>query len=297
MVAQPTLQGEHGTVLPDDATGCTVEVEWAAESVGVPQANTTVPPEWRTMATKLNLDFAHLDGLFECRPNEKEIHLRLLDGAPQSHLNIQQLYNWQTEKWAMPQFMSYSVPFMPGGFMGLQPVATIQEGWKVLIPAVPSFAIYGLVLTQGSGESPYVVDDTTNISITPHARPHLKLFLSHSSADKDLVRQLNNRLLTIYDLFFDETDIRPGESIPVKVSEGIETSDYLVLVASATALASDWVQSEWAAMRHRGKPIVPILLEDVTLPALLAHIKYIRFTGDLDHVVNELANATGSGTP
>jgi hypothetical protein len=76
------------------------------------------------------------------------------------------------------------------------------------------------------------------------------VFLSHSSKDKAVVRPLAERLrLDGLKVWFDEWEIKPGDSIPAKVEAGLEHSRVLVLCMSANAFGSDWAQLEAGTFR------------------------------------------------
>ena len=66
------------------------------------------------------------------------------------------------------------------------------------------------------------------------------VFLSHSSKDKDIVRPLAERLRADgLRVWFDEWILKPGDSIPAKIEEGLERSRGLVLCMSSHAFGSD----------------------------------------------------------
>src|SRR5215203_4989976 len=68
------------------------------------------------------------------------------------------------------------------------------------------------------------------------------VFLSHSSKDKDVVRELAERLKADgVRVWFDEWIIKPGDAIGIKINEGLRDSRVLVLSISANASESDWV--------------------------------------------------------
>ena len=74
---------------------------------------------------------------------------------------------------------------------------------------------------------------------------HYDVFLSHSSKDKLVVRGVAERLRKDgLRVWFDEWEIRPGDSIPAKIEDGLERSRVLVLCMSAHAFGSDWAQLE-----------------------------------------------------
>ncbi len=71
------------------------------------------------------------------------------------------------------------------------------------------------------------------------------VFLSHSAKDKPVVRELANRLKKDkLRVWFDEWELKPGDSIPAKIEEGLEGSRVLMLCMSANAFGSDWAQLE-----------------------------------------------------
>ena len=74
---------------------------------------------------------------------------------------------------------------------------------------------------------------------------HYDVFLSHSSKDKPIVRELAERLRADgVRVWLDEWIIKPGDSIPIKIAQGLEHSRILVLAISANASESDWVEFE-----------------------------------------------------
>ena len=78
------------------------------------------------------------------------------------------------------------------------------------------------------------------------------VFLSHSAKDKAVVRPLAERLRADgVKVWFDEWVLKPGDSIPAKIEEGLERSRVLVLCMSAHAFGSDWAQLESGTFRFR----------------------------------------------
>ena len=67
------------------------------------------------------------------------------------------------------------------------------------------------------------------------------VFLSHSSRDKVVVRALAEQLRADgLHVWFDDWEIKPDDSIPAKIEEGLERARVLVLCMSANAFGSDW---------------------------------------------------------
>ncbi|RJQ23981.1 TIR domain-containing protein [Candidatus Parcubacteria bacterium] len=112
------------------------------------------------------------------------------------------------------------------------------------------------------------------------------VFLSHSSKDKTIARRLAERLQNDgAKVWFDEWKIRPGDSIPVKIEEGLENSRVLVLCMSANAFGSDWAQLEDGTFRFRDplnkeRRFIPLRLDKVPIKGTLAQFLYIDWNLD-----------------
>ncbi len=122
----------------------------------------------------------------------------------------------------------------------------------------------------------------------------MKLFVSHSSKDKGFVRKLCADLRRSgHIIFFDEWSIKAGECIPTKISDGLETSDRLILVLTESAVASNWVGEEWKAayweqVSERSLKVIPILVEACKIPILLRAKKYVDFGKSYENGLNDL---------
>jgi len=107
------------------------------------------------------------------------------------------------------------------------------------------------------------------------------VFLSHSSKDKPVVRRLAKRLRQDgLKVWFDEWEIRPSDSIPRKIDEGLERSGVLVLCMSANSLGSDWAAVESQAFRftdplNRELRFIPLRLDDAEPRAALRQFAYV----------------------
>lgn len=108
-----------------------------------------------------------------------------------------------------------------------------------------------------------------------------RLFISHSSADKDFVRGLAVDLAARgHQPWLDEWEILAGESITEHVSAGIEDADFLILVLSKAAVQSRWVEQEWQAkhwteVNDRNVRVIPVLKDSCEIPTLLRTKKYV----------------------
>ena len=120
----------------------------------------------------------------------------------------------------------------------------------------------------------------------PHPTPDdfpYDVFLSHSAKDKPVVRDVAERLRKDgLRVWFDEWVLKPGDSIPAKVEEGLERSRVLVLCMSAHAFGSDWAQLESGTFRFRDplnkeRRFLPLRLDDAPIKGSLAQFLYINW--------------------
>jgi hypothetical protein len=80
----------------------------------------------------------------------------------------------------------------------------------------------------------------------------MKVFLSHSTNDKDFVRKLAAEIESANMVpWLCEIDIIPGHDFVGKIEEGLKESDFTVLVWSPDAAASAWTGVEWRSVLAR----------------------------------------------
>lgn len=102
------------------------------------------------------------------------------------------------------------------------------------------------------------------------------VFLSHSSKDKEVVRDVAERLRKDgVKVWFDEWVLQPGDDISLKVEKGLQRSRIQVLCTSKNAFGSDWMQLESATFLFRDplnkeRRLVTLRLDDTPLKSSLA---------------------------
>ncbi len=107
------------------------------------------------------------------------------------------------------------------------------------------------------------------------------VFLSHSSKDKPIVRELAERLKADgLRVWFDEWIIKAGDPISLKIQQGIEHSRTLVMCMSPDFFASEWAKLEHHSLLFRDptnqqRRFIPLLLADCQIPDMIAQFKYI----------------------
>ena len=102
------------------------------------------------------------------------------------------------------------------------------------------------------------------------------VFLSHSNYDKPVVRELAERLRTDgVRVWYDEWEIKLGDSIFSKVEAALQQSRVLVLCMSQHAFGSDWATLESQTFRFRDplnkqRRFIPVRLDETQPKSSLA---------------------------
>lgn len=123
------------------------------------------------------------------------------------------------------------------------------------------------------------------------------IFICHASEDKPFVDKLVKELdKYAFYAWYDKREIFIGDSIVEKVNKGLENTKYLIAVLSKNSIKKTWVQKELNStlMRQLSKEqviILPILIENCDIPAILKDIKYADFTKDFNAAFKDLIKA------
>ena len=109
-----------------------------------------------------------------------------------------------------------------------------------------------------------------------------KAFISHATEDKArFVTEFATALRAGgIDAWVDEWEIQAGDSLVDKVfAHGIDRASVFVVVISDVSVTKPWVREELdAGMVRRisaGTKVIPVLLDDVPVPAALQHLRYV----------------------
>lgn len=124
----------------------------------------------------------------------------------------------------------------------------------------------------------------------------MKAFICHNKTDKVTARTIASALVQQgVDVWFDEWEIRPGESITGGIEAGLTKTDCFVLVWSQYASQSNWVGTELRAYLRRRVDdqtlrIIPFILDETPLPALVADYKGFKIdsTTSLEDIAQEI---------
>ena len=124
-----------------------------------------------------------------------------------------------------------------------------------------------------------------------------RLFVCHNSEDKPTAEKIAVEMIKAgHEAFFDKWDIRPGDSLIEKISEGISDSSYLLVLLSKNSVKSNWVKKELEIalarqIANKAVKVMPCLLEDCEIPVFLQPISYADFRGSFEHGIAELLPA------
>ena len=117
------------------------------------------------------------------------------------------------------------------------------------------------------------------------ARSRLKVFLSHSSADKELARRLAHDLQSAnVEVWLDQWQIGVGEAFEQRIARGLDETDFVLVLLTRTSIASDWVDREWREKveheaRTRRVAILPVRAESCAIPDFLAQRSHADISG------------------
>ena len=174
-----------------------------------------------------------------------------------------------------------------------EPILRLEEGYQICFCENKKIFVYGIIVTKEKARQPFIFHKSSSKQIlgSPFIHDRKSVFLSHSSTDKPMVRNIFKDLENIFDVFFDEVSIEIGDSITNKLNKGLQGMSALVLCLSKNSANSDWVTKEYSYALHNEIPVYPIRLEECTPPPIMADIKYVDYYRDpssLDILIKQI---------
>lgn len=109
------------------------------------------------------------------------------------------------------------------------------------------------------------------------------VFLSHNENDKPFARRLGADLESHgIKVWIDEAEIKIGDSLIEKISDGLREIDYVAVILSLNSVKSKWVQEEiniamYRQISNKTIKILPILYQKCEQPIFLEGRKYCDF--------------------
>lgn len=107
-----------------------------------------------------------------------------------------------------------------------------------------------------------------------YRRPYV--FISHNKVDRLAALELAGYLTNWgADVWLDQWTLKPGDSITAAIESGLKEADIFILIWSARASKSRWVDAELKSFLHRAiereeLKIIPIRVDATRLPTLVA---------------------------
>jgi hypothetical protein len=128
------------------------------------------------------------------------------------------------------------------------------------------------------------------------------IFVCHASEDKidiiyPLIKVFDNHGISYW---FDEAEIRWGDTLVSKINEGLGISKYIIVILSANFLLKNWPQTEFGAALNveisSGEiKVLPLLVgseeekkEILERYPIINSKKYLTWGSSIDNIVNEL---------
>ena len=116
--------------------------------------------------------------------------------------------------------------------------------------------------------------DVVPVEVPPNARKMYDVFLSHASADKiSYVEDLKQTLDILgIDVFYNKDTIEWGDEWKKKIYEGLEKSEFAIIVISQNFFGRDWTELELQNLLNRqnaeGQKLILPILHGITLDQL-----------------------------
>ncbi len=135
--------------------------------------------------------------------------------------------------------------------------------------------------------------------------PAKSVFVSHSSKDEAIVRELRQALSDLgVETWADSERVSGGDPLAAVIREEIENADYLLVVVSRDSMESEWVEREIAHAKSLGKRIIPLTIGGVgglsvrrLLSEELVRIPLENGAGAIGGVLPQILAAIGEHPP
>ena len=203
------------------------------------------------------------------------------------------LYAWHKHKLSTEEGIRHWIFIEPAGWTRNEPVLKLLDGYRICFVNCHKIYLYGIIVSDRRGEAIFAFDSTSTKKIFGSPFLYRKsLFVSYSTKDKIVVRQIADRLESQLDIFFAEKSILAGDSVTESLDKGLEACDALLLCLSRHSINSDWVRREYSFALHAKKKVIPLRLDETVLPPMMRDIKYLDFEPDQTACIEAIFIAT-----
>jgi hypothetical protein len=115
------------------------------------------------------------------------------------------------------------------------------------------------------------------------------IFISYKSSNREFALNLCSELEAWgFDVWIDAQRINGGQSWRAAIEKALRDTDIMLLVVTEEALLSAEVEAEWNYFLGEGKPLIPLIVEEVNIPARLRIIQWIDFRLDYNKSMHAL---------
>jgi len=121
-----------------------------------------------------------------------------------------------------------------------------------------------------------------------------QVFISHAFENKPIAKKIAEDLTNNgYRAWFDEWEIKVGDSIVEKINEGIKDTAFMIVLFSRCSVEKSWVKKEMNAgfveeLKRKKIYVLPALIEDCDIPPLFSDKRYADFTVSYELGINEI---------
>jgi hypothetical protein len=126
---------------------------------------------------------------------------------------------------------------------------------------------------------------------------NIRIFLCHSDKDHNFVHKLAKDLTNKgINVWFDEWEMKVGDSLSKKIQAGIIDSSWLAVILSPDSVKSPWVERELSTgldieLKRQDVFVLPILFRPCEMPPFLRDKVYADFSQDYNHGLDNLLKA------
>ena len=120
-------------------------------------------------------------------------------------------------------------------------------------------------------------------------------FISYSRADSEFVMRLTADLKQAgASVWLDQVDIQPGERWDHVIEGALDVSPLMLVILSSNSVESMNVMDEVSFALEKQKTVIPIVIQDCSIPFRLRRIQYADFRVDYAHGFNSLLGHLGA---
>lgn len=144
------------------------------------------------------------------------------------------------------------------------------------------------------------VDDLYRVFYSGQTNIEGKVFISYARKDSDYVYKLVSELRR-YDVpLWIDLDIDPGANWDDSIENALAACNMMLLIATPSSLASEYVTHEWSFFMGGGKPVYPFIPKSAPPEKMhprLARVQHVVGTDDMMVDIANIVNVLAGGNP